>query len=91
MPRYYVTRAYVKWKGKMYYKGDLLPEGFTHRDRARNCYISRIALWPEDQMTQAASDEKTAPATEQTTQEAKQEKVATGKPVIPSPLSAKAE
>lgn len=42
MQRYFVCRAYLKWKGKMYYKGDLLPENFTHHDKARSIYNSRI-------------------------------------------------
>ena len=42
MRRFYVCRAYLKWKGKMYYKGDLLPETFTHHDKARSISNSRI-------------------------------------------------
>lgn len=42
MKRFYVCRAYLKWKGKMYYKGDLLPPEFTHHDKARSIYNSRI-------------------------------------------------
>ena len=42
MHRFFVCRAYFKWKGKMYYKGDLLPENFTHHDKARSIYNSRI-------------------------------------------------
>lgn len=44
MKRYFVCRAYMKWKGKMYYKGDLLPENFTHHDKARSIYNSRIGV-----------------------------------------------
>lgn len=44
MQRYFVCRAYLKWKGKMYYQGDLLPETFTHHDKARSLYISRIGV-----------------------------------------------
>lgn len=40
--RYFVCRHYIKWKGKMYKKGELLPENFTHHDKARNCFSSRI-------------------------------------------------
>ncbi len=42
MHRFFVCRAYFKWKGKMYYQGDLLPENFTHHDKARSIYNSRI-------------------------------------------------
>ena len=42
MKRFYCCRAYLKWKGKMYKKGDLLPENFTHHDKARSIYNSRI-------------------------------------------------
>jgi hypothetical protein len=42
MERFFVCRAYLKWKGKMYYKGDLLPVTFTHHDKARSMYNSRI-------------------------------------------------
>lgn len=42
MKRFFVCRAYLKWKGKMYYKGDLLPPTFTHHDKARSIYNSRI-------------------------------------------------
>lgn len=42
MKRFYVCRHYLKWKGKMYKKGDLLPENFTHHDKARSIYNSRI-------------------------------------------------
>lgn len=42
MLRFVVTRQYVKYKGKMYKKGELLPPEFTERDRCRNIYPSRI-------------------------------------------------
>lgn len=42
MKRFIVTRQYVKFKGKMYRKGELLPPEFTERDRCRNIYPSRI-------------------------------------------------
>ena len=44
MQRFYVCRAYLKWKGKLYRKGDLLPVEFTHHDKARSIYNSRIAV-----------------------------------------------
>ncbi len=44
MQRFFVCRAYFKWKGKMYYQGDLLPENFTHHDKARSIYNSRIGV-----------------------------------------------
>lgn len=43
MLRYYVCRHYIKWKGKLYKKGELLPENFTDHDRVRSIYSSRIA------------------------------------------------
>lgn len=42
MKRFFVCRAYFKWKGKMYYKGDILPADFTHHDKAWTIYNSRI-------------------------------------------------
>jgi len=42
--RYFVCRAYIKYKGKLYTKGELLPKTFTHHDKARNVYNSRIGL-----------------------------------------------
>ena len=44
MQRFFVCRAYFKWRGKMYYQGDLLPETFTHHDKARSIYNSRIGM-----------------------------------------------
>lgn len=69
MKRFYVCRAYVKWKGKMYYKGDDLPENFTHHDKARSIYNSRIAMREvpdiedEVQDTSAETPENTTPET----------------------------
>ncbi len=42
MQRFIVTRQYVKYKGVLYKKGELLPPDFTERDRCRNIYPSRI-------------------------------------------------
>lgn len=42
MKRYYVSRHYIKWKGRLYRKGELLPPEFNHHDKARNIYSSRI-------------------------------------------------
>lgn len=42
MTRFYVCRHYIKWKGHLYKKGELLPEEFTDHDRVRNIYVSRI-------------------------------------------------
>lgn len=39
---YFVCRSYVKWKGHMYHKGDVFPPNFTHHDKARSIYNSRI-------------------------------------------------
>lgn len=44
MQRFFVCRSYFKWKGKMYYQGDLLPENFTHHDKARSIYNSRVGV-----------------------------------------------
>lgn len=44
MKRYYVCRHYIKWKGKLYKQGELLPPEFTDHDRVRNIYVSRIAV-----------------------------------------------
>lgn len=43
MLRYYVSRHYIKWRGKLYKKGELLPENFNDHDRVRSIYSSRIA------------------------------------------------
>jgi hypothetical protein len=42
--RYAVTRLWIKHKGTIYRAGDLLPEDFTHHDRFRNLYPSRIGV-----------------------------------------------
>lgn len=42
MQRFIVTRQYIKYKGVLYKKGELLPPDFTERDRCRNIYPSRI-------------------------------------------------
>ena len=42
--RYKVVRMWVKHKGIVYRAGDLLPEDFTHHDRFRTVYPSRIGL-----------------------------------------------
>lgn len=42
--RYAVTRLWIKHKGAIYRVGDLLPEDFTHHDRFRNLYPSRIGV-----------------------------------------------
>ena len=42
--RYKVIRRWVKHKGVIYREGDLLPEDFTHHDRFRTVYPSRIGL-----------------------------------------------
>lgn len=42
MQRFIVTRQYIKYKGTLYKKGELLPPEFTERDRCRNIYPSRI-------------------------------------------------
>ena len=42
--RYKVVRRWIKYKGKIYQKGELLPEEFTHHDRFRNIYPSRVEL-----------------------------------------------
>lgn len=42
--RYVVTRLWIKHKGAIYRAGDLLPEDFTHHDRFRNLYPSRIGV-----------------------------------------------
>jgi hypothetical protein len=42
--RYVVTRMWIKHKGAIYRAGDLLPEDFTHHDRFRNLYPSRIGV-----------------------------------------------
>lgn len=42
--RYAVTRLWIKHKGAIYRAGDILPEDFTHHDRFRNLYPSRIGV-----------------------------------------------
>ena len=42
MQRFIVTRQYIKYKGTLYKRGELLPPEFTERDRCRNIYPSRI-------------------------------------------------
>lgn len=42
--RYYVTRLWIKYDGRIYRAGELLPEKFNHHDRFRNIFPSRIGL-----------------------------------------------
>ena len=42
--RFVVVRRWVKHKGVMYEKGDYLPEDFTHHDKFRTVYPSRIGV-----------------------------------------------
>lgn len=66
MKRFFVCRAYFKWKGKMYYKGDLLPVTFTHHDKARSIYNSRIGECeiPDEENHSAESQDATPPIQE---------------------------
>ena len=65
MKRYFVCRHYIKWKGQLYKKGELLPENFTEHDRVRNIYSSRIASKevPDEQPRTSPSNK--APSTEE--------------------------
>ena len=64
MRRFFVCRAYFKWKGKMYHKGDLLPETFTHHDKARSIYNSRIGMCEvEDPVSANLEPQEPAPIT----------------------------
>ena len=40
--KFKVDRGYIIYKRKRYDAGDLLPETFTERDRARNIYSRRL-------------------------------------------------
>ena len=42
MIRFKVERGLVKYKGKVYYQGDLLPVNFTEREKARQVYSRRL-------------------------------------------------
>lgn len=42
--RYKVVRLWVKYKGRVYRAGELLPEEFNHHDRFRLTYPSRVGL-----------------------------------------------
>ena len=55
MRRFIVTRQYVKFKGKLYNKGELLPPEFTERDRCRNIYPSRIGTVEIEEKTEENS------------------------------------
>jgi len=44
--RFIVLYQWVKYKGKMYCAGELLPPEYTNRDRYRFLYPSRIGLKP---------------------------------------------
>lgn len=68
MKRFFVCRAYLKWKGKMYYKGDLLPISFSHHDKARSIYNSRIGECDvEEELTEDLFKEQSAIPTPITT------------------------
>lgn len=57
MIRYRVKRKFIKFKGKMYKVGELLPPTFTEREMYRNIYPSRI-----EAVEMPEVDEKTSPA-----------------------------
>lgn len=40
--RFQVVRGFVYFRKRAYYAGELMPEGFTDRDRARNVYSRRL-------------------------------------------------
>lgn len=40
--RFKVVRGFVYYRKKAYYAGELMPEGFTERDQARNVYSRRL-------------------------------------------------
>lgn len=58
MVRFVVTRQYVKHKGILYKKGELLPPNFTERDRCRNIYPSRIGTIEVAEEVKAEEPEK---------------------------------
>lgn len=77
MKRYFVCRHYIKWKGQLYKKGELLPENFTDHDRVRNIYSSRIAIKevPDEQPRTSPSNK--APSTKDVEATTSSEKGAT--------------
>lgn len=40
--RYKVTRGYVRFGKKVFFAGELMPPGFTERDKMRNIYSRRL-------------------------------------------------
>lgn len=56
MQRFIVTRQYIKYKGTLYKKGELLPPEFTERDRCRNIYPSRIGTTEVPDSEEKAED-----------------------------------
>lgn len=40
--RFKVVRGFVYYRKRAYYAGELMPEGFTERDQARNIYSRRL-------------------------------------------------
>lgn len=68
MTRYFCCRHWVKWRGKIYKKGELLPEEFTHHDLARHIMSSRIGKCEVEESAPAeGSNEITPPAPPQPT------------------------
>ena len=57
---YYVSRAYVKWKGHLYIKGDVFPPTFTHHDKARSIYNSRIGVREVEETSQKETPQDTS-------------------------------
>jgi hypothetical protein len=55
MLRFKVIRQWVKYKGRLWYVGELLPTTFSERDRQRNVFTSRIAAVevPDEEVTVA--------------------------------------
>lgn len=74
--RFKVARKWVKWKGKVYYEGELLPPNFTEKDKYRNIYSRRlIKVEIPDEPTPLYINNETRP--KQQIEQQEQQKVAT--------------
>lgn len=50
--RFKVIRQHVKFKGKLYCVGDVLPENFTEREKFRCTFPSRVAVLTPEELEQ---------------------------------------
>lgn len=74
--RFKVARKWVKWKGRVYYEGELMPPNFTEKDKYRNIYSRRlIKVEIPDEPTPLSTNNETQPKQQIKQQEQQKEAV----------------